>query len=187
MNERKIRDLEEQLTTTKRARASKGLVRTYGKRPVLDGQDRINWGIVMTRVDDYFRGDKMLQKNWHVYTEVEGSLSQRLMIGLDIPFGYDRSEYYEERLVPQVLMKWKSLKTNFNSCARTFVDKSVRSGDGVYLKVKECFLGDDNNFLTKVLENNERDEMRDGVLAMYWLMCSLVYKFYKLVRYIFFS
>ena len=72
-------------------------------------------------MDEVFRGDKISPKNWERYSNLEGSICGCIMKDLVIPFGWGKVDYYEERVAPQVIAKWRTLKTNYQSVIRGWV------------------------------------------------------------------
>ena len=40
------------------------------ERPILEGQDRINWEILVRRVKELFKGEKILSPGWELYNDV---------------------------------------------------------------------------------------------------------------------
>ena len=102
------------------------------------------------------------------------------MENLTVPFGYSAKDYYESRVVPLVLMKWKSVKTNFLTEVRNWVNSNLRGGSSEYVNVKEQLLDSESNFLGALLANKSVD-MECGVRAMYFLVCEVATRFYKKV------
>ena len=124
---RKVRHLEEQLAhhNASSGRMNKGnsTIRTWGKKPVLEGQDRANYAMFMPVVMDLFHGDKLLPPKWYQYNSIPGSMCSRTVSKVVVPFGYSKKDYYERVMVPQIIMKWRNAKTNFHAGVRSWVDR----------------------------------------------------------------
>lgn len=185
-NEKKIRDLQQQILVSgwqgkpEDKSVNQSVIRIWGKRPMIDGQDRSNYGLIIPRIKKYFMMEKWLPKNWNVYSTVGNCFCVRIMKDITVPFGYSREGYYEKRVTSVVLVKWKNMKTNFVTEVRKWVDKSLREGRQDYELVKKCLLDKDKNCLLDIVSAGSID-YEGGVRAIYLLLCMVSAKFYRIV------
>ena len=116
---RENQQLKEQVNKQPLERGARAL-REVGKRPVLGGQDSLNHGHVIPKVEEIFSDEKFWPQKWHYHDEVEGSICSRVMSVVVVPSGVGRALYYQETVVPWIVSKWKNLKTNFYEKTRVW-------------------------------------------------------------------
>ena len=78
----------------------------------------------MPIVDVIFHGEKVLGHGWWKYDDGsdEGTWRSRVMSRIKVPYGWTPEDYYEGLIVPQFLVKWRNLKTNFQRNVRIWVE-----------------------------------------------------------------
>ena len=117
--ERENMHLREQVNKHSRGRSGR-VIREIGKKPREGGQDTLNHGVVLPKVEEIFYDEKFWTNNWEIYNTEENSICTRVMSVVSVPMGMSPDLYYQETVVPKIVNKWKNLKTNFYEKARVW-------------------------------------------------------------------
>ena len=117
--ERENMHLREQVNKHSRGKSGR-VIRQIGKKPREGGQDTLNHGVILPKVEEIFYDEKFWTNNWEIYNTEENSICTRVMSVVSVPMGMSPDLYYQDTVVPKIVNKWKNLKTNFYEKARVW-------------------------------------------------------------------
>ena len=117
--ERENMHLREQVNKHSLGRSGR-VIREIGKKPREGGQDTLNHGVILPKVEEIFYNEKFWTNHWEIYNTDKNSICTRVMSVVSVPMGMSPAVYYQDTVVPKIVNKWKNLKTNFYEKTRVW-------------------------------------------------------------------
>eukprot|EP00956_Cyclotella_meneghiniana_P000859 scaffold987_cov39-Cyclotella_meneghiniana.AAC.4 len=128
--ERENMHLREQVNKHSLGRSGR-VIREIGKKPREGGQDTLNHGVILPKVEEIFYNEKFWTNHWEIYNTDKNSICTRVMSVVSVPMGMSPAVYYQDTVVPKIVNKWKNLKTNFYEKTRVWWTKQLRAESSI--------------------------------------------------------